>query len=276
MAGAGEIDASDTVRAAIGALVSGEKIERVEIKGNTEPVTVWRLAALHAGGAAPSRTPCIGWRAEIALFQGALDACRAVGQGQSVMLRGEAGIGMTRLVEEFGAMAERVDFAVHAGQAFDFGTHAGADAIGMILLSILDTSAEASAEERREKADAAIREGWLDEEDRMFLYDLLDLPLPEALRGAFDAMDNDLRIAGRRRSVGEMLRAASGARPCMSMRTAAISSTSESPAPKAIRSSSSSFFLWRRRAPARPCRARSKASCRRVWMDSKARRAPHC
>ncbi|MBT3925666.1 MAG: adenylate/guanylate cyclase domain-containing protein, partial [Rhodospirillaceae bacterium] len=46
LAGAGEIAASETVRDAVGELVSGEKIEQVKIKGIAQPVTVWRLTEL--------------------------------------------------------------------------------------------------------------------------------------------------------------------------------------------------------------------------------------
>jgi hypothetical protein len=207
IAGAGEIAASQTVRDAVGGLVSGEKIEQVSIKGIAKPVTVWRLTGLGRAKAEVSRTPCVGRRVEIAQFQGALDVTAATGHGQSILLRGDAGIGKTRLLEEFRDMAERSGFTVHMGQVLDFGARVGADAIGMTLLSLLNCAADVSEAERREKAEAALGEKWLDDAERIFLYSLLGLPLPEQLHAAFDAMDNDLRVSGQERAVAEIMRA---------------------------------------------------------------------
>ena len=215
LAGAGEIAASETVRDAVGALVSGEKIEQVNIKGIAQPVTVWRLTELIRQSGASSRTPCVGRRVEIAQFQGALDACAEAGQGQSVLLRGDAGIGKTRLMEEFRDMAERSGFAVHMGQVLDFGARVGADAIHMALLSMLGCAADAPEAERLAGAEAAVGENWLADADRVFLYRLLNLALPESLRGAYDAMDNDLRVSGQQRCVADIMRARSAVRPLM-------------------------------------------------------------
>jgi hypothetical protein len=131
----------------------------------------------------------------------------ATGHGQSILLRGDAGIGKTRLLEEFRDMAERSGFTLHMGQVLDFGARVGADAIGMTLLSLLNCAADVSEAERREKAEAALGEKWLDDAERIFLYSLLGLPLPEQLHAAFDAMDNDLRVSGQERAVAEIMRA---------------------------------------------------------------------
>ena len=215
LAGAGEIAASETVRDAVGELVSGEKIEQVKIKGIAQPVTVWRLTELIRQSAGTSRTPCVGRRVEIAQFQGALNACAEAGQGQSVLLRGDAGIGKTRLLEEFREIAGRSGFAVHMGQVLDFGARVGSNAIGMALLSMLGCAAGAPEAERLAKAEAALGENWLADEDRVFLFGLLNLPLAENLRSAYDAMDNDLRVTGQQRCVADIMRARSAAQPVM-------------------------------------------------------------
>ena len=43
----------------------------------------------------------VGRQAEMQQFSAALNACAETGSGQAVYLRGEAGIGKTRLTEEF-------------------------------------------------------------------------------------------------------------------------------------------------------------------------------
>jgi predicted ATPase len=59
------------------------------------------------------------------------------GLGQAVYIRGEAGIGKTRLVEEFLGAAVATDFACHTGLVLDFGTGTGRDAVRSIVRSLL-------------------------------------------------------------------------------------------------------------------------------------------
>ncbi|HEX6114074.1 MAG TPA: ATP-binding protein [Geminicoccaceae bacterium] len=83
--------------------------------------------------ATAARPPFVGRRAELAQFRGALHACREIGTGQTVVVRGEAGIGKTRLVEEFQALAQAEGFACHSALVLDFGGGIGQDAIRTLV-----------------------------------------------------------------------------------------------------------------------------------------------
>ena len=61
------------------------------VKGLSEPVRAWRLLGIVE--AAAERPALVGRQAELRRFRGVLDACRATGTGQAVVVRGEAGIG---------------------------------------------------------------------------------------------------------------------------------------------------------------------------------------
>jgi tetratricopeptide (TPR) repeat protein len=153
--------------------------------------------------AEPLGRPFVGRRAELAQFDGVLHGCLATGSGQAVYLRGEAGIGKTRLLEEFQRRAVARGFAIHTGLVLDFGTATGQDAIRALVRSLLglrggsDAATSQAALERVVAADPAIADR------RVCLNDLLDLPQPTQLRALYDAMDN----ATRRRGVGETVAA---------------------------------------------------------------------
>ena len=130
---AGEILLSEAVRRALGARLACDELDPpLEVKGFAEPVRAWRLRGLLP--AAPGRAPLAGRTAELGRFRAVLAECRASGRGRAIHVRGEAGIGKTRLVEEFAEEARGSGFACHAGLVLDFGTAAERGAIPTLVL----------------------------------------------------------------------------------------------------------------------------------------------
>ncbi|MGE0155133.1 MAG: BREX system ATP-binding domain-containing protein [Reyranellaceae bacterium] len=129
-AGPGETVVSDQLRQAVPDTVELADLGRREIKGIAAPQQVWRLAALPAQRATAQR-PLVGRRAELELLAASLQSVRQ-GGGRIVLLRGEPGIGKTRLVEEARAQALAAGFVAHAAQVSDFGGRAG-DALRQLL-----------------------------------------------------------------------------------------------------------------------------------------------
>ena len=135
-AGSGEILISDAVRRLLSERFVCSPAGALEVKGLTEPVVAWNLGGVR-DEAEPLGQVFVGRRTEIAQFDGALQACLDVGSGQAVHLRGEAGIGKTRLLEEWQRRAAARGFACHTGLVLDFGTATGQDAIRAMVRSLL-------------------------------------------------------------------------------------------------------------------------------------------
>lgn len=130
-----------------------------------------------------------------------------------IYIRGEAGIGKTRLLEQLQAKAEKENFACHSGLVLDFGMGSGQDAICSFVRSLLGLSGGSSREEIEATAENAVTDGMLAGERRVYLNDLLNLPQPTELRTLYDAMDNAARHRGKRATVAELVTRASRRRP---------------------------------------------------------------
>jgi class 3 adenylate cyclase/tetratricopeptide (TPR) repeat protein len=194
-AGPGEILISDGLYRALEGRLACESAGTLSVKGISEPVPAWRLIGLSAGHV--GRGPLVGRRAELSQFTSILHACRDDGVGHVVVLRGEAGIGKTRLGEEFERMAQESGFACHRGLVLDFGAEEGRDAIRAVVRDILGVGSRSLGEALQEAARNAVERGVVPPDLEVHLHDLLDAPLPERLRAIYDAMDEERREDGR-------------------------------------------------------------------------------
>jgi class 3 adenylate cyclase/tetratricopeptide (TPR) repeat protein len=215
MAGPAETYISDAVQRAVARLAISEAQGEVEIDGLEQPVRVWKLHDLVAEPPPAGSRPFVGRRSELAQFSGILAACRETGHGQTVFVRGEAGIGKTRLVDEFQRLAEQQGFACHMSLVLDFGVGRGQDAIRTLVRSLLRIPPKSDQDIRAAAADRAFAEGLLTHDRRVYLNDLLDLPQSPDLRIVYEAMDNSTRNTGKQESVVELVSHRSAAQPLL-------------------------------------------------------------
>jgi hypothetical protein len=179
-AATGAILISDLVRPMLPPRFACREAGTLTVKGLAEPVQVWQLIGVEA--AAPERPPFVGRQAELAQFKAVLAACRDTGTGQAAVLRGEAGIGKTRAVEEFRALAEGAGFACHEALVLDFGAGVGQDAIRTLVRSLLGLTTGSDSAAVQAGVERALSEGSVPDDQRVYLNDLLNLPQPIALR----------------------------------------------------------------------------------------------
>lgn len=214
MAEADETLASASVQRALGDRFIGANLGERPVAGLLEPVTVWRLDQLAAARADEGHA-FVGRAAESEQFAAALQRSLKTGQGETVIVRGEAGIGKTRLVEEFANLATARGFAVHTGLVLDFGTAKGQDAIRALVRSLLDLAPGSDEAARAQAADNVVRGKNLPESRRIHLNDLLDLPQPAYLRGVYEIMDLETRNRGKQDTLGDLVRQASQSSPLL-------------------------------------------------------------
>ena len=206
IAGPGEIYISDAVQRAIGAIAATEAKGDIKIKGFDQPVQVWRVQRLHLEKQRSGGRPFVGRRSELGQFAGVLSACHETASGQTVFVRGEAGIGKTRLLEQFQRRADDEGFAWHTSLVLDFGVGKGQDAIRVLVRSLLEIPPNAETELRAAAAERTFTDGLLSSERRAYLYDLLAMSQPPELGGIYNAMDNPTRNRGKQETVAELVR----------------------------------------------------------------------
>ena len=159
------------------------------------------------------RSPFIGRDGEFAQLAGALQGVRDRARGQIVLIRGEAGIGKTRLVEEFARAAEAQGFARHVGRVLDFGEARGAAAIpavvGSLLRAVGDGATGIAAVER------AIATGFVPADREAFLLHLMEEELPDRLKATFAALDVGTRQRLLLDTLAQVVRGAAAVRPAL-------------------------------------------------------------
>ena len=215
IAGAGEVVMDDVVHDAIAREATCTMLEALVIKGIDRPVTAWRLKALVAGGDAGTVPPFVGRTGELAQLTALIHACVSSGTGTVVHVRGDPGIGKSRLVAELRRIATAERFACHTGLVLDFGTAQGRDPVRDVVASLVGLQSSSNATERAQALDAVIERGIVSADRRPFLADLLDLPPPADGRELYEAMDSAARQRARGDVLIELVEAASRAAPVL-------------------------------------------------------------
>ncbi len=203
--GNGEILISDEVRQALGDRVSCKRHAAADLAGASVPA--WLLEKLHSQ--AEGTLPFVGRRPELAMVLASLDRCRSSRHGRAIVVRGEAGIGKSRLVEAVTSAARERGVETHSAQVFDFGQSPGRGPITTLALSLMGADPGATDEQRAAAVRRllAARGGSIDQS--IFLSDIVEAPLEPELAALEQAMDATTRQRGRTLALSQLIEWAS-------------------------------------------------------------------
>ena len=154
-----------------------------EPSGESPPVaapSLWMLEQESLGASTQPGTTFVGRNLERRHFQAGLEACLETGAGQTFLVRGEAGIGKTRLLQEYLEMGRSHGLACHQSLVLNFGMGTGQGAIRTLLRSMAGLHSR----------EAELSPQWVlrDTELQVIQNDLLGLlQLPEQ-QSVFDAL----------------------------------------------------------------------------------------
>ncbi len=212
-AGPGETYISANVERSVKHLCTCEDLGVVSLKGMSAPVPYYRLLSIGSFDGSEHSGPFVGRHSELEQMRAILSACFERKTGQVVYIRGEAGIGKTRLTEEFEKLAIEKRFEIHRALILDFGVGKGQDAVRSLVRSLLRIPKQSGKEVRRKAALQAIEEELISGIQSVFLNDLLDLPQTKEMQSIYDAMDNATRNEGKLETFARLVRQICLSRP---------------------------------------------------------------
>ncbi|HSH07418.1 MAG TPA: AAA family ATPase [Burkholderiales bacterium] len=197
----------------ISALFDAEAGDAISVKGKQQPVVPYRIRGMRSR--AEAGRPFVGRTEELQQFDALLRTCRELGRGRVIIVRGDPGIGKTRLLGEFHAHAAASGFACHSALVLDFGAETGRDAVRSLARGLLGLGSDADEPARRSAAQRACADGVTAAENEMFVCVLLDIEPPPAQRPIYAALSREARMRGLRDTLCDLVRQAGARGPLM-------------------------------------------------------------
>ncbi len=204
-AGPTETLVSEMVMQAVDGKFSAEELGHLSLKGIAKPVRAFRVRDLTASDSRANSRPFVGRQAELEQLKAVIKTTAETLAGHVIYLRGEAGIGKTRITEEIERLASPLGFDCHRALVLDFGAGKGQDAIRSLTRSLLSVTSSSSEGELTSAVEEALSDNVIGKDHVVFLNDLLGLPQPLELRSLYSAMDNVRRNQAKCETVAQIV-----------------------------------------------------------------------
>ncbi|MBK6998487.1 MAG: AAA family ATPase [Rhodoferax sp.] len=198
----------------VGAQFSVTVGDPIEVRGKEHRITPYRVV----GALAPAplaRLPIVGRDQELVRFAALAAQCSQQGQGGVALVRGDPGIGKTRLVAEFSELAQQHGLACHGAALLDFSVGRSGDAMRNLMRSLLGIAADAGTDDGHRALNEAFDAGWIEREQELLLCELLDIAPPPELRALDAALTGAAREQGARAAMVGLVRATARRRPLL-------------------------------------------------------------
>lgn len=197
LAKSGEILLSGDLAAAIAHRYAVSDFGRHRLDGFAEPLPVFKLAHDQQAKAELSAPRFVGREAEVKQIDHALDMTAREGQGRIIHIRGDAGIGKSRLLDEATLAARRRGFHCLAAAVMSFGGGSQAQLRRLVTQALLGIEASADEPKMVAAITSYVALNGFGEREETFIHDLMGLMLPARLKRVFEAFDAAGRKAAR-------------------------------------------------------------------------------
>lgn len=177
-------------------VVESRDIGKRALKGFDHPVNIRRLESIAIHEPATRTLPLIGRTAELSQIVAAASAAMEERAGSVFVLRGEPGIGKTRLIEEVERLLGEAGYAAHRGLFLNFGSETARDALRVVVRGLVGLNEEASPEERSAAAAAFAHDEGRGSRFRIAIGDLIDAPAAPELKAVEAALDTETKVDG--------------------------------------------------------------------------------
>jgi len=177
----------------------------VEVKGKERPLLPYRILSERVVPQGGSR-PLIGRVDEVQQFAGLVQACVRRRRGRIVLVRGDPGLGKSRLVAEFADTAREQGLACSATTIQDFGARTGHDAIRVLVQDWMGLAPDADEASRATAIALQFGAGTDGAQHQPFLYELLDVAPPTEVRALLSAIDAAVRQRSTLEALSHLLR----------------------------------------------------------------------
>lgn len=186
--------------------------EPIAVKGKERPLVPYRILGPRAVPRVGSR-PLVGRADELEQFEAQMEACQNRQHSRLIFVRGDPGMGKSRLVAEFQHAALERGMLVHRTSVMDFGARTGHDAVRALLQSLLGLEPDAD-EDSRHAAIGGFASRHPTAPSR-YLYELLDVTVPGPIRSLLAATDPAQRHKDMLECLRQVVRGAADEAPLM-------------------------------------------------------------
>ena len=190
-----EVVVSATTWQQVADAFDAEATAPMALKGKDQPLVAYRIRGARKAPAGDA-TPLVGRDEELRDFRALAEACAQRRRSRVVIVRGDPGVGKSRLVAAFVASARALGFSCHAAPVLDFGAETGRDAVRSLARSLLGVDGSSEEAARRDAIERSSAARPMAAEQLLFLYDLLDVVPPAELRALAAAMSTSAREQG--------------------------------------------------------------------------------
>ncbi|MES9972357.1 MAG: BTAD domain-containing putative transcriptional regulator [Candidatus Thiodiazotropha sp.] len=187
---------------------------RLNVEATRRDASAWAITAIGPGHEQQlNLPPFVGRGRELRQFKTALEACREDLTGETYLLRGEAGMGKTRLLGEISQQAIEMGVEPHQALVLDFGMEAAAEPIPSLLRQLMGLHRDASAKQIEAAVKASMESQWNPAIHPKLLQHLFHLPMMAEPIFSADSIGDEAQQKGRQQILHCILATATRSAP---------------------------------------------------------------